>query len=185
MAVRVTGGEYRGRNLEVPGSARPTEGRVREALFSMWRDRLAGARLLDLFAGSGIVGFEAVSRGAGHVLCIDSDPRAIRAMEENRAHLGLRPGQLDIRRLSLPGGLARLAAHPDRFDLAFVDPPYNFPSYPRLIATVADLLSPDGELAVEHSSRLDLPAEAGPLVRLDTRRYGESAISLYRPASAP
>lgn len=183
MAVRVTGGEHRGRVLEVPGGARPTEGRVREALFSMWRDRLAGARLLDLFAGSGIVGCEAAGRGAVKVLCVDSDPRAVRTIEQNAARLGLPRGTVRALRLSLPGGLARLAAGGDRFDLVYADPPYRFDAYAGLIAAVAPLLAEEGELAVEHSARVDLPEQAGPLARVDVRRYGESALSFYQSAA--
>jgi 16S rRNA (guanine966-N2)-methyltransferase len=185
MAVRVTGGELRGRVLEVPGGARPTEGRVREALFSMWRERLASARLLDLFAGSGIVGCEAVGRGAERALCADSDPRAVRIIERNAARLGLPRGAVTAWRLSLPGGLARLAAGADRFDLAFADPPYRFEAYAALIAGVAPVLAEGGELAVEHSARVDLPEQAGPLARVDVRRYGEIALSFYQAAPAP
>src|SRR6185436_4144983 len=73
--VRVTGGEHRGRGLAVPPGARPTEGRVREALFSIWSDRLEGARVLDLFAGSGVVGLEALGRGALSALAVDGNLR--------------------------------------------------------------------------------------------------------------
>lgn len=197
MAVRVTGGEYRGRNLEVPGGARPTEGRVREALFSIWRERLAGARLLDLFAGSGVVALEAAGRGAQRVVAIDSDPRSIRAIEENLRRLKVGRGVVAARRLTLPAGLARLAAElaaqpptqETRFDLVYADPPYSFPGYAALIAGVVPLLAEGGELAVEHSARTDLPEEAGPsserLARFDVRRYGESSLSFYRAVADP
>lgn len=175
--VRVTGGEHRGRGLAVPPGARPTEGRVREALFSIWGDRLEGARVLDLFAGSGVVGLEAVGRGALSALLIDEDRRAVEALEANVARLGEKT--VTIRRLTLPGGLGRLTeAGP--FDLGYADPPYNFQPYDALIAGVAPLLGTDGEMVVEHSSRRDLPVEAGGMVRVDTRKYGESSLSFYR-----
>ena len=123
--VRVTGGAFRGRGLAVPPGARPTEGRVREALFSIWSDRLEGARVLDLFAGSGVVGLEALGRGAISVLCVDDDPLAIKTLEANASRLGER---LEVRRLSLPAGIARLGGP---FDLVFADPPYAFDSYVR------------------------------------------------------
>lgn len=175
--VRITGGEFRGRGLAVPPGARPTEGRVREALFSIWADRLDGGRVLDLFAGSGVVGLEALGRGALSVLSIDQDVRAVKALEANAAQLGAR--LIEIRRLSLPEGLGRLAGP---FDLVFADPPYAFQAYDELAAKVAPLLAEDGELVIEHSSRSDLPIEAGPLVRTDVRRYGESSLSFYRLA---
>jgi 16S rRNA (guanine(966)-N(2))-methyltransferase RsmD len=163
----------------VPPGARPTEGRVREALFSIWSDRLDGARFLDLFAGSGVVALEALSRGALAALAVDDNPRAVKALEANAARLGER--LLQIRRFALPAGLARLVEQGSGpFDLVFADPPYNFALYEELLQVMPPLLSPDAEVAVEHSSRRELPLEAGPLTRVDVRRYGESAVSFYR-----
>ncbi len=177
--VRITGGEFRGRGLAVPPGARPTEGRVREALFSIWSDRLEGARFLDLFAGSGIVALEAVGRGALTALAVDDSLHAVKILETNAARLG--KGLLEIRRLTLPAGLSRLTAEgAGPFDLVFADPPYNFGPYDELLQTLPSLLAPDAEVAVEHSSRRKLPIEAGLLTRVDERRYGESAISFYR-----
>jgi len=199
--VRVTGGAHRGRALTVPAGARPTEGRVREALFSIWQDRLDGARFLDLFAGSGVVGLEAAGRGALCVLCVDQDVQAIRAIAANASRLG--EAMLDTRRLTLPAGLAALAVPgagagqgtalgtaagsapasavgAGSFDLVFADPPYRFDAFEQLLLILPSLLARDAEIAVEHSSRRDLPLTAGPLVRTDLRRYGESALAFYR-----
>jgi 16S rRNA (guanine966-N2)-methyltransferase len=184
--VRITGGIFRGRNLDVPPAARPTEGRVREALFSIWRERLTGGdcRFLDLFAGSGAVGLEAASRGAFQVLCIDEAVAAVRAVAANAARLGEALVEaVEVRRLLLPAGLARLAAEPaGPFDLVYADPPYRFAAYEALLDATAPLLAADGEVAVEHSSRRELPSEATGLVRTGVRRYGESALSFYRGA---
>ncbi len=177
--VRVTGGAHRGRGLAVPPGARPTEGRVREALFSIWGDRLEGARVLDLFAGSGIVGLEALSRGALSALCVDESLRAVQMMERNAGLLQEKAAE--IRRLTLPAGLARLVAEgAGPFDLVYIDPPYNFNLYDELLAALAPLLTKHAEVVVEHSSRRDMPIQAGPLVRVDARRYGEGSLSFYR-----
>lgn len=177
--VRVTGGEFRGRTLTVPPGARPTEGRVREALFSIWSDRLEGARVLDLFAGSGIVGLEALGRGALTVLSVEGNLRSVKTLEANAGALG--ESLLQIRRLTLPTGLAHLVEQgAGPFDLVYADPPYNFNAYAELLESVAPLLAPDAEVVIEHSSRRDLPIEAGPLTRIDDRTYGESALSFYR-----
>jgi 16S rRNA (guanine966-N2)-methyltransferase len=177
--VRITGGAFRGRNVAVPPGARPTEGRVREALFSIWGDRLDGARVLDLFAGSGAVGLEAIGRGALTVLAVDEDLRAVKTLEANAEHLGER--LVAVRRLALPAGLGRLAAEgAGPFDLVYADPPYNFASYEEVLAGLAPLLAADGEVAVEHSARRSLPVQAGGLVRVDSRKYGESSVSFYR-----
>jgi len=180
--VRVTGGAFRGRGLTVPAGARPTEGRVREALFSIWREPLerdGACRFLDLFAGSGVVGVEAAGRGALYVLCVDQDLGAVRAIAANAAQLGEKG--VDHRRLALPAGLARLAAErAGPFDLAFADPPYQFDAYEPLLVALHPLLAAGAEVAVEHASRRDLPPIAGLLVRTGVRRYGESSLSFYR-----
>jgi 16S rRNA (guanine966-N2)-methyltransferase len=174
--VRITGGEFRGRGLAVPPGARPTEGRVREALFSIWGDRVEGARVLDLFAGSGVVGLEALGRGALSAVAVDQNLRAVETLEANAGKLGER--LLEIRRLTLPAGLARLQA--GAFDLVYADPPYNFNLYAELLEAVAPLLAVDGEVAAEHTSRRELPVEVGTLTRVDVRKYGDSAVSFYR-----
>ena len=180
--VRVTGGELRGRVVAVPGEARPTEGRVREALFSIWRERLEGARVLDLFAGSGVVALEAASRGALAVVAVEMAPRSVAVLEQNVRRTGME-GIVEVRRGVLPAELERLGEG-GPFDLVYADPPYRYPDYAELVAAVAPLLAADGEAAVEHASRRELPAEVGDLVRVDVRRYGESALSFYRRGPA-
>lgn len=195
--MRLSGGEHGGRRLSAPTGARPTGGRVREALFSIWGERLRGARVLDLFAGSGAVALEAIGRGALSALCVEGSRRAVAVLERNVARLGER-GVVDVRCAKLPQELVALDREGARFDLVYADPPYRFPDYPGLIAAVAPLLADDGELVVEHSARRELPAVVRPqegagdgegappttlpgsLVRVDARRYGESAVSFYR-----
>lgn len=179
--VRITGGEHRGRGLAVPPGARPTEGRVREALFSIWGEAVDGARVLDLFAGSGVVGLEAAGRGALSVLSVDDGLRAVKLLERNVEAVGER-GSVRVRRLVLPAGLFRLEEEGAVFDLVFADPPYGFQAYEELLERAAPLLAPGGEVVVEHSGRRELPAEAGGLVRVNVRRYGESALAFYRRA---
>lgn len=182
--VRVTGGSHRGRYLAVPGQARPTEGRVREALFSIWREPLAeGARLLDLFAGSGVVGLEAAGRGALRVVCVDRDRRSFPVLQSNRDRLG--EALVELRTMDLPGDLAGFGKRESgSFDLVFADPPYRFSGYAALLEAVAPLLAEGGEVAVEHSARVALPSEVGGLIQVDTRRYGESSLTFYRHAPA-
>lgn len=176
--VRVTGGELRGRLLAVPSETRPTEGRVREALFSIWRERVDGGRLLDLFAGSGAVSLEAASRGAIVVVAVEKVPRSVATLEQNVRRTGME-GVVEVRPGTLPAELAALAER-GPFDLVYADPPYRYPDYAELLAAVVPLLASDGELAVEHTARRELPAEVGDLVRVEVRRYGESALSFYR-----
>lgn len=178
--MRITGGELRGRALEVGAGVRPTEGRVREALFSIWQAALPGARFLDLFAGSGVVGFEALSRGAAAVTFVEQSPRVARALERAAAQLGAR-GSVRVWRASLPGASRRLVERPERFDLAFADPPYAFAEYGALLRAAGPLVALGGELALEHSARSAVPGEAGELALVDRRTYGDTALSFYRP----
>ncbi len=180
--VRITGGRLRGRVLKVPPGARPSGARLREALFSIWAGRVPEARFLDLFAGSGVVSFEALSRGAALAVLAESSPRALRVLEANRRSLRL--DDVHLRRLRLPGDLRELARREaDRYDLVFADPPYAFDDLEALLEAAEPLLAPDGELGLEHSARREPPTVAGGLERVDRRSYGESALTIYRRSS--
>lgn len=176
--VRITGGELRGRLVAVPAEVRPTGGRVREALFSIWGERVRGCRFLDLFAAGGVVGLEALSRGAREVVFVDSDPRALRALAANLRRVAA--ARVAVRRGRLPAELLRMASAGERFDIVFADPPYRFAAYPALLAALGPVLAAGGEAAVEHASREALPVAAGEVSRVDDRRYGSSAVSFYR-----
>lgn len=166
----------RGRALAVGPEVRPTEARLREALFSIWGELVADSRFLDLFAGSGSVGLEALSRGATEVLLVEGSPQVARALESNVESVdgtGCR-----VVRAELPAGLARLGER--RFELIFADPPYAFEAYAEVIAGAGELLAEDGLMAVEHARRREVPASAGALGRTDERSYGDKVLSFYR-----
>lgn len=175
--VRISGGRFRGRFVSVPTGARPTGGRVREALFSIWAERLAGARLLELFAGSGIVACEAIGRGALSAVVVDSSWAALRVLQDNQIGLDLE-NVVTVERLTLPEELPRLGAM--TFDLVFADPPYSFTRHSGLLAGVAHLVAPQGEVVLEHAARTPSPEAAAAFTRIDQRVYGESALSRYR-----
>lgn len=185
--LRITAGSLRGRGLVVPRGIRPTEARVREALFSIWGERVAGARFLDLFAGSGAVGIEAVSRGAREAWLLEGGKKAIGVLEHNCREL--EEPSCHATRAKLPGELIRFAAQHGEgpgghFDLVFADPPYDFDAYEALLAGAAPLLAANGSLAIEHSIRRELPDHHAGLDRADERSYGETRLSFYRRAAA-
>lgn len=181
-AVRLLGGELRGRPVRVPPGARPSEGRVREALFSIWAERIPGARFLDLFAGSGAVALEALSRGAATAVAIDGAGPAIAAVRDNARALGL-ASRCQVVRADLGHEVDRLAQRMGRFDLVFADPPYGFAEWAELLRLAERLLDGAGALALEHSRRADLPCGDGSLTMRDRRNYGESCLSFYGPAA--
>jgi len=175
--VRVVGGEFAGRRLAAPrgSSIRPTPDRVREAVFSILGP-LAGLRVLDLYAGSGALGIEALSRGAREVTFVDSAAAAVRAVRDNLARVGSdreRVFRADV--LSFLRGAAR---HGEAWDLVLCDPPYRLAGRlgPDLTSALVPVLEPDARIVCESSSRqplrLDLPL-------LTERRYGDTWVAVY------
>jgi 16S rRNA (guanine966-N2)-methyltransferase len=181
VTLRVSGGVWRGLRLRAPSEVRPTQERVREALFSRWAARLPGATVLDLYAGSGIVGIEAISRGASWCGFVDERGECLRAVEHNLRHCGVPKEAAAVARRRLPEGMARPPdGWPERVDLVFADPPYAFRRHGALLEAIAPRLSAAGEAVVEHSSRVEVAASAGLQV-VEDRRYGETSLAFLRP----
>lgn len=170
--LRVTGGSFKGRVLEVPHSARPTGARLREALFSMWSGRIEGATFLDLFAGSGAVSVEALGRGASKALAIERDSRALGVLRRNAESLGL--SSLRILPARLPGPGKWVKEGP--FDLVYADPPYAFDRWPELLGRLAPALAEGARVACEH--RDPIPALEGWAVETGPRAYGDSRLTI-------
>jgi 16S rRNA (guanine(966)-N(2))-methyltransferase RsmD len=178
--VRVTGGALAGRHLRAPRGAavRPTSDRVRESLFARLRS-LAGARVLDLFAGTGALGIEALSRGAAETTFVERARPALACLAANLASLGL-DERARIVRGDVRGALARLAREGARFDLVLLDPPYGSPDAVPALRAVAEgaLLAPGGTLVLE-TSRRHPPERVPGLALADERRYGDTIVARY------
>jgi 16S rRNA (guanine966-N2)-methyltransferase len=184
--TRIVAGAARGRRLKVPSGSgtRPTSDRVREALFSSLESMsgsLHGLRVLDLFAGSGALGLEAISRGAGYAMLVESDVSAVRMIRANVAAVGL--GDVDVR--AAPVGRV-LASSPDKpFDLVLADPPYAMGASEitgLLSALEAGWLAPDAVVVVERPARGEPVTWPAGLVAVRDRRYGETRLWYGRPA---
>ena len=177
--MRVIAGDYRGRRLQAPAgtATRPTSDRVREALFSVLGDRVHGARVLDLFAGSGALGIEALSRGAAEATFVDDAPGAIRAVKANLDMLG---AEAEVRRADVRRFLGSARAAARQYDLVFLDPPYRLAGRlgGELTAALPAVLAP-GAVVVAESDRRE-PLELG-LPILDERRYGDTLITIHGP----
>ncbi|GAA0279673.1 16S rRNA (guanine(966)-N(2))-methyltransferase RsmD [Cryptosporangium japonicum] len=178
--TRIVAGSAGGRRIDVPPGrgTRPTSDRAREALFSAVQALLPldGAAVLDLYAGSGAVGFEALSRGAAHAVLVESDPKAVRTLRANAGSLKLPGAEI------WAGPAERFAAAPatHRFDLVFADPPYAV-SAEALSAVLADLdssgwLGSDAVVIVERATRGEPWVWPKPLVAVRERRYGEGTL---------
>jgi len=176
--LRIIGGEAKGRRLKAPQGAgtRPTADRVRETLFNILGQRLHGERVLDLYAGSGALALEALSRGASAAVLVERDRVAAQICAENAAALGY-AARAQIVRAEVAQAVRRV---PGPFDLVFVDPPYaEGPAAALQLLADLQLVAPGGTVVAEHDKR-DEPAERyGALVRKDVRRFGDTAVSFF------
>ncbi len=170
--VRIQSGRWKGRALAVPASARPTSGRARAGLFSLLGDKVQGARVLDLYAGSGAVGLEAVSRGAAHAVLVDPDAGAlVRELARWRVPVE------EVRVLREPAAraLSRLAQGGERFDVVFADPPYAATGRPDELAGMASVLADGGVVIVQTDAR-SAPPELPGLRSTARREYGRNVF---------
>jgi 16S rRNA (guanine966-N2)-methyltransferase len=175
--VRVIAGQWGGRRLQAPPgrSTRPTSDRVREALFSVLGARVDGARVLDLFAGSGALGLEALSRGAREATFVDSAPSALRAVRANLEALG---GAAEVVRSDARRFLVSASAGARQYDLIFLDPPYRLAARlgRELSEALPPVLAPGAVVVAESDRRTPLDIE---LPLHDERRYGDTLIRIH------
>ena len=183
--MRIVGGTRRGRRLLAPRSAavRPTADRVRESLFNVLGQVLAGGDVLDLYAGTGALGLEALSRGAERAVLVEAAAAAAELCRKNSEALDFQE-EVTVLRLPALRAVERLAREGRRFALAFADPPYAARAGRWVVEAVGPLLQPGGTLVVEHDRREALPEAEGPLFRVDQRRFGDTVLSFYRAPPA-
>lgn len=178
--MRIVAGALKGRRLEGPDwdGLRPTSDSLRETLFNVLGPTVAGARVMDVFAGTGAVGLEALSRGAASAAFVEQDARAIRLLERNIAHCGAENACVIIRGDFMKTRAQRMDS-PIRYDLVFLDPPYDIPAIETALAAAASLTVPGGRIVFEHSRRRSLPERVPGAVRYRVLQAGDSALSFY------
>jgi len=185
--MRIIAGRYRSRSLEAPAgvATRPTSDRLRETLFNVLAPRMEGARFLDLYAGSGAVGLEALSRGAAQVTFVERAPAALSVLRANIEKLGLTEG-FRIQAGSVKGFLHKPGA--EQFDLIFLDPPYDADeeyagTLGLLGGTAGTWLAPDALVIAEHRSsrgrKESVQEKYGRLTRTRLKEQGDAALSFY------
>ena len=180
MSVRISGGMYRGRQIRSPGGAdlRPTTERVRGAVFSIiGAGTLAGARVLDLYAGTGVMAMEAISRGAAWADLVEVDARLVRGIRENLRSLSA-AGQARVYRGRTLDVLDRL---PGGYDLVFADPPYEMREWDPLMDRLnrPGLINSGGIVVAEHRHDMAMAERYDGFERVTTRKYGDTGISVY------
>jgi 16S rRNA (guanine(966)-N(2))-methyltransferase RsmD len=182
--MKVLAGTLKGRRLQTPRgrTTRPTADQVRLALMDTLMPRLPGARVLDLFAGAGGVGLEALSRGAAQATFVERDAQALAALRANIATLGVE-ARARVERGDVRAAIERLEREGARFEIVFLDPPYDeplvTPTLDRLGATA--LVVPEGVVIAQHFTKEPPPATLGILTTFRTRRFGETTLTFFRP----
>jgi len=180
--MRVISGAAKGRRLKAPkGRAlRPTADRVKEALFNILPHDLSGRKVLDLFAGTGNLSIEALSRGAKAAVLVDVSREATRAIEENVRGLGL-TGRSRVLTAPVFKSVRMLARREEKFDLIFLDPPYDKELVGETLKAIAaeGILAESGVVVAEHSVREKVQERYGALALSDRRRYGDTQLSFF------
>jgi 16S rRNA (guanine(966)-N(2))-methyltransferase RsmD len=181
--VRIIAGAYKGRRLATPrgDTTRPTADQVRIALLDTLMPWLPEARVLDLFAGAGGVGLEALSRGAAHVTFVERDARAMQALRANVATLGVAPATRLVR--DDVGRVVRaLRRDGERFDVVFLDPPYGGDDVTTTLDALGDaiVISDRGVVVVQHPTKRAPAATFGRLEAFRARRFGETTLTFFR-----
>lgn len=186
--MRVIAGKFRSRRLKSPASqrVRPTSDRLRETLFNVLGPTVEDSLFVDLYAGTGAIGIEAISRGAREVIFVESHAKTASLIHENLTALGIREG-VEIIQVPAMRGLEKLAARHLLADFIFLDPPYNAPDeYMQVLEflDVSHLVAPEGLAIAEHQGKLDLPDRFARLERTRLLEQSDAALSFYRLAAA-
>jgi len=181
--MRIIAGQFKGRRLKTPtwDGLRPTSDKLRETLFNILATRIAGARVMDGYAGTGALGLEALSRGAVHVEFVEQDRRAVALIEENAAVCGVQGGYT-IARGDFVGVASRMQA--GGFDLILLDPPYDIGNVRHVLDLAAGLVSTGGWVVLERATRQE-PDVPPTLTRVRDVRSGDSTLTMFTKAAGP
>ena len=180
--MRIIAGSLKGRRLApVKGLIRPTGAKVREAIFNILGEAVVEAKVLDLFAGTGALGIEALSRGAREAVFVEDHPESLKVLRRNLESLAL-ADRARVLPLPVHQALKKLALQGGEFGLAFLDPPYGGDKAAAALQALAaaEIMASAAWVVAEHSRRDQLPEAAGNLQRRELRRYGDTQVAFYQ-----
>ncbi len=182
--MRIISGKFKGRLLKVPGGIRPTQDKVRKAIFDILGD-IEGLSFLELFAGSGAIGFEAISRGVADLTLVEYNRDCLLAIKKNIE--SFQPQACSLYRREAEKAIKELHGDKKRFDIIFLDPPYQKDMAKKTLQTLGayDILSPYGYIVVEHFKKDNLPDAMGDLVLFKRTRYADTHLSFYKKVLQP
>jgi 16S rRNA (guanine(966)-N(2))-methyltransferase RsmD len=177
--MRILTGKYKGRLIKIPKGIRPTQNKARKAIFDILGD-VEGLSFLELFAGSGAVGFEAISRGAREIIFVEKERRCQEEIKKNLSVLNFLSSQ--ILGLDALEAIKRLSYQGKKFDIVFLDPPYYQGLSKKTLQKLEayDILAPYGFIIVQHFKKDCLPDSLGVLTLLKQPRYGDTVLSFYK-----
>jgi 16S rRNA (guanine966-N2)-methyltransferase len=178
--MRISGGSERGRRVAAPqrSGTRPTAGRVKQALFNILSHRISDARFLDLYAGTGLVGMEALSRGAEHTTFVESQTDGCRLLKKTLESCGY-TDRSTVYRMTAEHFVKQPPSKP--YDVVFVDPPYHSGKLDKMLPTLGAsvIIAPGGVVVIEHFHKVQLPEHTGHLIRGKSYRYGDTFLTVY------
>ncbi|MCM8779767.1 MAG: 16S rRNA (guanine(966)-N(2))-methyltransferase RsmD [Candidatus Omnitrophica bacterium] len=178
--MRILSGKYKGRVIKMPPGVRPTQDKVRKSFFDILKDCIEGVKFLDLFAGSGVMGIEALSRGASFCVFVEAAGQQSKTLRENLDLLGIRDALVlaqDAQR-----AIENLHKQKKFFDIVFLDPPYYQDMAKKTLQSLSDcdILTPKALVVVQHFKRDQLPEAIGKLVLWRISKYGDTRLSFYQ-----
>lgn len=186
--LRITSGTLKGKPLYSPDGIRPTQEKAREAVFNILQSVVPGAVVIDGFAGSGALGFEALSRGAAKVIFIESDTDSVMAIRTNLERLedSIPRPSYRLMHLDIFKAINELERMEVTADIIFLDPPYDTDLGKKTLNRLGDsaILGESGIVVLEHDRRDEVPSAVGPIKRVKEHRYGTTVLSLYQHLSA-
>jgi len=180
--MRILSGKYKGRVIKMPAGIRPTQDKVRKSLFDILKDCIEGTKFLDLFAGSGVIGIEALSRGAVFAVFVEGEGQQSKVLRENIDALGIREALVLTQEASR--AIENLHKQSKFFDIIFLDPPYYQEMSKKTLQTLSDydILTAKGLIIVQHFRKDQLPDTVGKLVLWRIAKYGDTLLSFYSKA---
>ncbi len=180
--MRVIAGSFRGRKLETVDdrTVRPTSDRVKESLFNIISEYIVDSQFLDLFAGSGAIGIEALSRGSANVSFIDSSNDSLKVLKQNLSTLHIED-KIEIYHADYKTAIEKFKLKNIKFNIIFIDPPYSKGMAQDALALIeeAEILSQDGIIAIEHNEKDDMPQSETKLFLFKQKKYGSTKLSFY------
>ena len=185
--MKIIGGQFKGRNFYMPSGIRPTQSIARKALFDILGQDLEGVTLLDLFAGSGAVGLEAISRGAAKATMVEKDSKCVDVITENIDLLSIEPNEsgetpYEVVQSDAFAAIKLFARQEKKFDVIFIDPPYGQGLAKKALKTLGgyDILQPNCIVVIQHEKREILPQKQGRFLAFRQKKYGSTFFTIYK-----